>query len=216
MPYAFAAAALWTSARIMLRELFFIVGAATAERLLQLTRRDRKCAREWLAALEVMVRKVLLIEASTLVRALEAPAPSPAKRHAPRSTNARAPRPPVFALIPASAVPPKHPSRVRLLGPPSLVSEIWRDAARARLIALLRNAPPPAPQARLINRISALARVIAEPSAAIRRLARVLHKRVSISIAIAFEYATIPFTFHGDANRAHHRALDTLMALNST
>lgn len=201
----------------MLAELIYMVGAATSACLHQLTRRERRSAREWLDALERMVRNLLLIEVRALgLPPLGSPARSPASPSA-QAPRAPAPRPPAFILVPESARTRPHPARIRRLGPPFLVSDLWRDAAHARLIAALRSAPRPAPHAHLVNRIAALARVIAEPLPAIRRLARLLRARLALASAIAIARGKIPYTFHGDANHAANiRALNAALALNTS
>ena len=57
---------LWQSARAMLTELFYLIGSTTIASIARLKRADRARAVAWLDALEIMVRKLLVIEAAAL------------------------------------------------------------------------------------------------------------------------------------------------------
>lgn len=205
MPLTLIAPNLWRSARVMLNELFFRITGTTPAHLNALKRRERKDLQDWLAALEAMVRKILLIEAA----ALGPPAPrrhgSTAPKHASENaggTGAAAKRAPTFALLPAETRERQHPARIRMLGAPTSLAELLRTKARAQRISALRDAPTRAPYASLANRISALARVIANPNAAIRALAERLRKSRDTGFKIIAARTPTPETFHGDAKLA--------------
>jgi hypothetical protein len=79
------------------------------------------------------------------------------------------------------------PVRVRLLGPPTSMREIWRDRRREALIERLRAARARMkPQhVRLADRIDALQRFLDAPRPAIRRLARKLRRAAKLAYTIA-------------------------------
>ena len=207
----------------MLTELFFTVGKATHAELARLKRRERTHVREWLAALEAMVRRLLLIEAAAVARnpapstrgaaAAQARAGGGASLSRREATSRRAP---AFKLTPTQPPPKQHPARIRNLGAPISPQELRRNARRAQAIANLRTASPARRQARLVNRIQALAHVIADPRRAIARLARALRVSAQTAATIVAARVKMPFTFHGDARRAETRAYAALMAPNSS
>lgn len=192
-----ATADLWFIARQMLTQLLFVAGAATATTLAGLTRRHRAEVLTWLPPLETLVRKLLLIEAAAL------PPTKIAKRAGgnQRAQTARAHQP-TFKLSPLSP-PNAHPARIRLLGAPTTLAELWLDQQRAARVSRLSAAPRAAPNVRLANRIAALAAVIAKPLPHARRLARLL-RQPSGAAKLADAIATArlgrrPFTFNDHA-----------------
>lgn len=169
---------LWTAARTLFARMRGAIGDAAAfagRRYLEDDERD--AARTWLRTLEILVRKLVLIEAKALAR----PERPPALRHRVELRNLVAPKPPPrpragargysFRLWPR---PPGHPARIRVLGPPVLVREVWREnarAAQAQRLNMVRFMRTPEPQ-RIARRIEALERVLHRPEHAARRLAR--------------------------------------------
>ncbi len=155
----------------MLVQLLCVAGIDTLTVLATLSARQLRIVRAWMTPLEVMVRKLLLIEAASLE-------PTPQRLSKPKHADTRSvrQRTRAFTVIPAGARPSKAPQRIRSLGPPLLVRDAWREAQRTALIARLRASPRPAPTARLANRIRALASVIHNPAPHARRLARLLSR----------------------------------------
>ncbi len=172
MNTALAASDLWTLARRMLVDIFQNAGVTVFSRLALARPCVRRRVRAWLAPLEAMVRKLLIVEAA----ALKPPPPRAAKSKTPAARKPAAKRPPSFNLIPELAREPQCRARVRQIGPPLLVREIWREQRRRALIAQLAKAPRPAPFTRLINRVCAVARVVGNPLPHARRLARLLNR----------------------------------------
>ena len=174
-------ARLWTAASDALSRL-----RATLLPLDVLTAKERRGVRACLRALEVFCRRLALTEALSLVDC--GPARSPL-RAAIQSTapNVRAPsrnRPPRLRLWPRAK---RMPVRITLLGPPTLVREIWRERARSALIARLargRLRRKPA-HIRLADRLDALERFLDAPRAGIRRLARKLRLSPKLAMQIA-------------------------------
>lgn len=96
--HALSAPALWLSARAMLAALYAIVGDGGVSALARLTRKQRREALDWLKPLEIMVRKLLLIEAYGLSASR-----TPARLRAQQAANSARARPPVFALLAPAA-----------------------------------------------------------------------------------------------------------------
>jgi hypothetical protein len=172
---------LWLALRTMFTRMQSAVGAHIAKE-------ELRRIRAWLAPVIAMARKVVLIEALALAREAMALAP---KRAAKRQTKRSLQRTPNLRLWPK---PKRTGPRIRQLGPPVLVRDIWRENARAaaaeRLrLARLNRAPP---LAALTRRIHALARLMDDPTNAIRRLARKL--RASPKTAIALGAKRMPRT----------------------
>ncbi len=178
MTAALSAPDLWAAARAMLAALYALVGPATIQALAALPRKQRREALDWLKPLEIMVRKLLLLEARTLEPARPRPIAAP-----PRKLHRARTRPPIFALAPADMRLSALPPRITLLGGARTLQDIRREQARAARIAQLRAAAPASAHARLANRIAALARVLARPLAAARRLARLLRRHGQALIA---------------------------------
>lgn len=82
---------------------------------------------------------------------------------------------------------PPPPARIRQLGPPLLVRDIFRDHARAAMMRRLNMARATRPaQAELIaRRIGALERLFAKPIAAVRSLARKLNTAPNLALKLA-------------------------------
>ena len=222
MSHTLTAPDLWQSARAMLNELFFLITGTTPAHLQRLKQRERKHVRDWLAALEAMVRKILLIEAAEYTfppstsgcAAAQARAGGGATLSRRAATSRRAPS---FKLIPEQACVPAHPARIRMLGAPTSLTELLKNKARTQNLAALRNAPRAEPNAHLANRISALARVIANPITAIRALARRLRASRKIGDAIMIAHVATPHTFHGDAKlKADRGAINAMTKRDSS
>ncbi|MDZ4693249.1 hypothetical protein [Terricaulis sp.] len=169
---------LWTAARALFDRMRAAIGeAADIAKRDRLPQHELTEARRWLRTLEIMVRRLVLIEASALrrhahalatriVRLANLVAPKPAKRASAHRVS--------FRLWPRQ---PPHPARIRMLGPPVLVRDIWRDqnrAVQAQRLKAARFIRTPEPQ-RIASRIEALDRVLSRPERAARRLARRLH-----------------------------------------
>lgn len=179
-------ASLWAAARAM----FVAMIGATAEpaelfKLSRLSRRETKLIRGWLNPLLAMVRKLVLIEAAALLRQ-PAPAAKPARptqRAEPKAKAGAKPRPPSLRLWPG---PERMPVRIRLLGPPTSVREIWRENRRMALTNRLKKARynrPPVPVL-LARRMQALARVLYKPRNAARRLAKRLRAAPRLALKL--------------------------------
>lgn len=167
--------ALWHALRIMFTRMQSAVGAHIAK--------EELCRiRAWIAPVIAMFRKVVLLEALAL---LDRGSSDP---QLPRASTAaglktRGPRTPSIRLWPQ---PKRKGPRIRQLGPPVLVRDVWRENARAaaadRLkLARLNGAPP---LTALTRRIHALARLMDDPRAAIRRLARKLRANRTFALVL--------------------------------
>jgi hypothetical protein len=176
---------LWAAAHTAFARLRAAFGDASAIAALDpLTRALRRELLAWLAPLEALVRKLILIEAATFsgVAPLSTRKPPPRRAHsAPRAPECGAPghwRAPFHMPIPPEVhrcVPEDRAPRIRLLGPPTLVREIWRAQGPS--------APPASPRQRstfdpeisswrLARRVEALRRALDNPKPHARRLAR--------------------------------------------
>ena len=173
---------LWLALRTMFTCMQKAVGG-------HLAKEELRSVRAWLAPVIAMARKVVLIEALALAREPIASTPKRAatlcrtKRSAQRAASLR--------LWPK---PKRGGPRVRQLGPPTLVRDIWRENARAAACerlkqARLNRAPP---LTMLTRRIQALARLMDCPANAIRRLARKL--RASRKLAVMLGARRMPRT----------------------
>ncbi|HYD87259.1 MAG TPA: hypothetical protein VEA80_07280 [Vitreimonas sp.] len=179
---------LWAAARAIFVRMIGVIGEPRALREnLEPDAKTLARVRAWLRPLEAVVRKIVLVEAAALARTL-APQPEPRltspTRFAPKTPYPQ-PRPHRgrFRLWPRSGPRP----RIRLLGPPTHVREIWREQireAQVRQLALVRFMRPPEPVL-LAGRIEALARVLHKPLPAIRRLARKLRRSPRLAYALA-------------------------------
>ena len=148
-----------------------------------------------LRALEAFCRRLALTEALAHLdrgSSLSAEARR-AKAEDPHRTNgknaglkARGPRRrlPRLRLWPA---PPRVRPRIRLLGPPTSLREIWRDQKRDALIARLAQARARRKPAhlRIADRIDALQRFLDAPLAGVRRLARKLRAIPKLAFRLA-------------------------------
>lgn len=147
-----------------------------------LTGREGRVFRAWVAALECVARKAVLIEAKALGPMLMA------------SRSRRRPELKALWTPPRKAPPslrlwrPARPGpRARLLGPPNSMREVWLERRRAALAARLvaaRTKRKPG-WIRLGDRLDALERLIAAPGRAARRLARKLLTAPSLAADIA-------------------------------
>lgn len=184
---------LWLAARALFERMQRAIGDAPSfARRTELEGREIGAARTWLRTLEIMVRKLVLIEAKRIERT-ERP---PLTRHTVELRNLVAPRParpqrksPRRASFRLWSRTPRPPVRIRMLGPPVLVREIWRDnerAARAQQLNIVRFMRRPEPQ-RIASRIEALERVLAKPEHAARRLARRLRAHPTTAHRIALQ-----------------------------
>ncbi|MBC7770571.1 MAG: hypothetical protein H7124_17455 [Phycisphaerales bacterium] len=197
-----AIAHLWRAARAMFERMRAVIGeaAAIASRP-ALDAEEITTARAWLRSLELMVRKLVLIEAMALAVKSRLPRMSntveirqyaPPKPAGPKRAPSYS-----FKLWPR---PPTPPARIRILGKPVLVREIWRErdrAAAARRLNMVRFMRTPEPQ-RIARRIEALSRVLNKPEYAARRLARRLRTTPTTAHAIVLQRP--PRTSYADPN----------------
>ncbi|HYD71798.1 MAG TPA: hypothetical protein VEF55_01575, partial [Candidatus Binatia bacterium] len=151
----------WTAARAMFARMARAVGeaAALADRA-WIGPKEKREIRSWLHPLIAVVRRLVLLEAIALAKSApldRASSDAHRQRHANGGLKARDPRTPSIRLWPQSK---RTGPRVRQLGPPILVRDIWRDNARAAAAYHLKKVrfmrPPPGVQ--LARRIEALAR----------------------------------------------------------
>lgn len=172
---------LWTALRAMFAQMHRSIGAALSERAF-IAPCELKRLRAWLSPVVAMARKVVLIEALLLARdAVLGPRKPSAPRVAPKPARQRKPS---IRLWPR---PKRSTARIRQLGPPVLVREIWRDQARearARHMAAMRAARTD-PGGAIARRFEALARLIRQPQRAIRALARklLLNRKFALLLA---------------------------------
>jgi len=185
---------LWHAARAMFARMCDAIGPAEAIQVLRrVPRADLKAMRDWLRPLEALVRQIVFIEASALVRRPNGPAMSMTrtirtlfKPYAPPEPDAPPPRQrkPSLRLWPKPAPPPV---RIRMLGRATSVEEIYRERRRVALAARLalcrwRRGPP---ALRIAQRMEAVARILDKPKAAIRRLARKLTAAPRLALKLA-------------------------------
>jgi hypothetical protein len=205
---------LWTIAEEMLALMTMALGGpgviAAIERL---TRGVKREILDWLAPLELMVRKLLLVEAAKLPRFAEKPITpraltlamvrSWAKRKKPRFMLVEPNRPSTWRISFRLALPPDPLARerpdsaaqIRVLGRPLLVRDIHRDqAAAARKAALAQRSITRANNTlkRLAQRFEAVRRVIADPAPHALRLARILARKPRTALAAARRLANAP------------------------
>jgi hypothetical protein len=204
---------LWLIAREMLTLATLALGApgliAAIERLTAKSRRD---ILDWLAPLELLVRKLLLLEAAKLPRLAE-PRRTPRRltlrlalslmRKRKTKKHIEDPNRPAtwrvsFALpLPRERryTPPPHKARISVLGRPVLVSEIHAEQAkqaRANAVAACRAERAKNAARRLAQRFEAVRRVIADPAPHAARLARKLHRVGKDIVRVAQTLARAP------------------------
>jgi hypothetical protein len=200
---------LWSAAQDMFERMRAAIGDVASRTWIG--PRERRDIHAWLAPLIAMARKIVFIEAAALARSTQSLAPFAVTRASKPHKRSAAIR-----LWP-KAVPPR--ARVRQLGPPILVRDIWRDqahAAAAQHLNKVRLMRPPA-QVMLTRRIEALARLIAKPLAAARRLARKL--RLTPRIARRIGAKRLPRTHLFDCpeyGAAETQAFAAAMAFDSS
>jgi len=205
---------LWQAARALFDRMRAAIGEAHDIANRRLDRDTLAAMRAWLRPLEALVRRTVLIEASVLART---PAP-PRKATSGVAVRAAPPpqRKPSLRLWPRT---PPPPARIRQLGPPLLVRDIYRERARAaqpRHLNMVRFMRPPEPL-RIARRIEALARVLDKPANAIRRLARKL--RALPKLAFKLAAALWPRSPHADIgaqNVASGQSYGGAIALNDS
>lgn len=180
--------------------------------------------RAWLRPLEAMVRKIVLVEATKLAREPQKPTPpklpplvlSIYVRPAPPPYPEPRPHKPRFRLWPRQAPPPV---RIRQLGPPLLVRDLYRERfrdAQARQLAMVRFMRANEPT-RIAGRIEALERILAKPIAAVRRLARKLRSQPKFALVLAV--TRWPRSAHADLdtqNLLSRECYFAALALNDT
>ena len=205
----------WTAARAMFERMARAVGdaAALADRA-WIGPKEQSELRSWINPLIAVVRKLILIEAIAIARA-----PAFKMRTAdlpvrPRGRAALSARTHTHALRLWPQTKPTGP-RIRQLGPPLLVRDIWRDNARAATARHLQKVrfmrPPPGVQ--LARRVEALTRILDRPLNAARRLARKL--RAIPKLALKLIARKLPRTRrYREAEYAHigERAFDLTIA----
>ncbi len=175
---------LWAIARNAFARLSAAFGGAAAIAALDpLTRALRRELLAWLAPLEALVRKLILIEAASFsgVAPLNVRKP-PARaavstRRAPECGAPEHWRAPFHMAVPPETqrtIPEDRAPRIRVLGPPTLVREIWRELASIDPPAAPRRAPidPKVSVWRLARRVEAVRRALDDPKSLARRLAR--------------------------------------------
>jgi hypothetical protein len=207
---------LWTIAEEMLSLMTLALGGpgliAAIERITRGAKRD---ILDWLAPLELLVRKLLLVEAAKLPRAAEkrstpraltlAMVKSWRQRRKPRLMPIEPNRPSTWRVTFRIALPPDPLERKRkpdhdaphiyVLGRPSLVRDIMRDqAAAARKAALAQRTVARANNTlkRLAQRFEAVRRVIADPAPHALRLARLLARKARDAFDAARRLANAP------------------------
>jgi hypothetical protein len=203
---------LWLNAREVLTRLRSSIG-----RLDVLDRKESRDLRSWIAGIEAYVRRIVLLEALHLDR-LDRGSSDPhvlgANKNARLKT--RGPRKPRLRLWPR---PKRTGPRIRQLGPPVLVRDVWREQRRAALIARLAAARTRrrAPHVILADRIDALDAILAAPMRAARRLARKLAKLPRLALKLAFT-ATRPVRGADEPlmHEAHNATIGPALALNSS
>jgi hypothetical protein len=168
-------ARLWSHAADALSRL-----RATLMPLDTLLAKELRHLRTTLRALELFCRRLALTEA-LLDRGSSLSAEA---RRAKAEGKARGPRKPCLRLWPR---PPRIRARIRLLGPPTLVREIWRERERAALVAQLARARQQhkPTHLRIADRIDALQRFLDSPCAGVRRLARKLRAIPKLAFKLA-------------------------------
>jgi len=206
---------LWQAARALYERMRAAIGEASDIANRRLDRDTLASMRAWLRPLEALVRKTVLIEASVLARTPAAP-PKARTGVTVRTSPSPRQRKPSLRLWPRT---PPPPARIRQLGPPLLVRDIYRErarAAQARRLNMVRFMRPPEPL-RIARRIEALARVLEKPANAIRRLARKL--RALPKLAYKLAAARWPRSPHADVsaqNVASSQSYGGAIALNDS
>jgi len=163
-----------------------------------LTPSEGRMFRSWLRGLEALARKAVLIEAAAIAktlskipipyRATHKPKPKPQeqkpKQPAWMTQRKRHPRMRLWPKFKAAA-------RIRALGRPVLVRDIWAERRRKVLIARLAQARTrrKPKHIRLADRLDALERVIDAPTRAAKRLAKklILVPALAATIALALQ-----------------------------
>ena len=199
---------LWSNAREALTRL-----RASLLPLDTLDRKERRELRSWITALEAFVRRIVLLEALHLDRGPSGPHRRDV-HNARLKTRGPSKRPPRLRLWPH---PKRTGPRIRQLGPPVLVRDIWREQRRAALIARLAAARHQRRKPHLIlaDRIDALESVLAAPMRAARRLARKLAQLPRLALKLAFTVTRpVPGIAEAVPHEAHSAAVT--LALNSS
>jgi hypothetical protein len=181
----------WTAARAMFDRMARAVGeaAALADRA-WIGPKETREVRSWLNPLIALVRRLVLIEAIALARAPAAKSGTADVHARPRGDAALTARkhPPRTRTYALRLWPQaKHAGpRIRQLGPPVLVRDIWSDNARAAAARHLQKVrfmrPPPGVQ--LARRIEALTRILDRPLTAARRLAQKLRSFPKLALKL--------------------------------
>jgi hypothetical protein len=181
--------------------------------------KERRDLRRWLAALEGFVRRIVLIEAlSFLDRASSDAHVVGASNNAGLKARGarRSKRTPRLRLWPR----PVHTGpRVRQLGPPTSVREIWREQRRAAIIARLAGARGRRSKPSIVfaDRIDALESILAAPLRAARRLARKLAQTPRLAIKLAAARIRSALGLDDDLlHEAQDAAWPPALALNSS
>lgn len=163
---------LWSSFRDALSRL-----RATLQPLHTQTRKERRDLHRALAGLEAFVRRVVLLEAMALNPVGSDREPSGSQL----TSGKRRQRKPCLRLWPRHK---RTGPRIRQLGPPVLIREIWRDQRRAALIDRLKHAKRRPITTRLADRIDALENILAAPLRAAKRLARKLVRLPALALKL--------------------------------
>jgi len=196
---------LWTAARTMFERVRCVLGEAADIAARALSQNDIAHMRARLRPLEALVRRIVLIEAMALAREPTEDAHAPPAQ---RTSQPATPRERTYALRLWPRTPPP-PARMRQIGPPLLVRDIFRERARAAMVRrlnMVRFMRPTEP-VRIARRISALERLFAKPMAAVRRLARKLHAAPKLAITlVATRWPRSPHTDRAAQNEADNVA----------
>ena len=210
---------LWSNARQALTRL-----RASIPPLDTLDRKERRKLGRWIAALEAFVGRIVLLQALHLTergsplsaKARREGAQARPKTHARLGTRAPKRRPPRLRLWPQSK---RTGPRIRLLGPPTAVAEIWRDQRRDALIARLKAAlgRRRRPHIVLADRLDAIDSILDEPMRAARRLARKLARAPRLAMTLAFKPTRlVPGIDDSIPHEAHSAEIGPALALNSS
>src|SRR5262245_19205239 len=167
---------LWTAARAMFARMRAAIGEALAARE-RLSLDQKHAVRTWLAPLETMARKIVLIHAlalldrgDTLARANSSnaqPRPAPKSPRGLACEAARSSRAATLRLWPRC--------------PAEGGAHAGRDHAALAMARCLRRSEPE----RVARRVDALARILARPLPAARRLARALAAKPWLALKLA-------------------------------
>jgi hypothetical protein len=172
-------ARLWTAARAMFARMRAALAEVLAAR--EVLSLDHKHAvRCWLAPLEAIARKIVLVHALALLERGDAYAKRGDTRSAAKLTTRADTR---LCEPAASALGAARASSLRLWprAPAGARTHPGRNSAQLAMARRMRRSEPE----RLARRVDALARILASPLAASRRLARTLAAKPHVALKLA-------------------------------